>query len=187
VAQREEVPAELGDAAAVVDVDERHAVDVRALHRDDRNPAGLQRGERGIVLQPAGGEDRGVQRHAQDLLQRRPSRVAREQQQARPVCAQHLGDAVQQLHRDRVAERVEQPLADEHPDHAAAAAAQRSGDRVRTRVPELGRGGEHALAGGGGDARAAGERQRRRGRGDPGARGDARERGSCGHSPTVAG
>ena len=83
--------------------------------------------------------------------------------------AEHLGDAVQQLHRHRVAEGVEQPFADEHPDHAAAAAAQRRGDRVGARVAELGRGGEHALAGGRGDARAAGERQRRRRRGDPGA------------------
>ena len=168
VAELDEVTAQLGDAAPVVDVDERHAVDVRALDGDDRHAAGPQRGQRGIVLEPARGEHRGVERHAQDLLQRRPPRVARKQQEARAVGPEHLGDAVQQLDGHRVAERVEQPFADEHPDHAAAAAAERRGDRVGARVAELGRGGEHAVAGGGGDARAAGERQRRRRGGDPG-------------------
>ena len=91
------------------------------------------------------------------------------------VRAEHLGDPVEQLDGDGVAEGVEQAFADEGADHADAAAAQRRGDRVRARVAELGGGGEDAVPGGGGDPRAAGERERRRRRRDPGPRGDGGE------------
>jgi hypothetical protein len=73
------------------------------------------------------------------------------------VRPEHLGDAVQQLDGHRIAEGVEQPLTDEGPDHAAAAAAQGGREGVGPGVAELGGGGEDAVAGGRGDPAAAGE------------------------------
>ena len=119
-----QVAGEVAGAAAVVDVDEHHPVRHRPLDAHDRHAACPELAERGVVLQAAGGEDGRVQRDARDLLRRGPPGVAREQQQPDAVRAEHLRDAVEELDGDGVAERVEQPLADERADDPAAAAAQ---------------------------------------------------------------
>ena len=124
VAEVVQVAGELAGASAVVDVDQRGALDRGSLHRHDRHASRAQLPQRGVVLEAAGGEDGGVERDAGDLAGGGPADVAREQQQAHVVGAEDLADAVEQLQRHRVAERVEQPFPDERADDAAAAAAQ---------------------------------------------------------------
>ena len=159
VAQVAQVGGELRGAGAVVDVDQHDVVGDRALDADDGDAAGPQQVERRVVLEPAGGEDRGVERDAGELVDRGPAGVAREQEQPDAVAAEHLGDAVEQLDGDRVAERVEQAFPDEGADDAAPTAAQRRGDRVRAGVAQLG--GRARGRGRGWPVRRAGCRRRR--------------------------
>jgi hypothetical protein len=183
VAELGQVPGQRRRTGPVLDADQWHPGHHRAFDGDQRHPPRLQQPERRVVLQPAGREHRRVQRQPAELGRGRsgPHRVAGQQQQADAELAELLGQAVQQLHGDRVAEGVEQPLADDGPDHAAAAGTQRGGDRVGSGVPELVGGAQHPLDRGRRDLGRAGEGQRGGGRGDPGPRGYRAQRRPVGH------
>ena len=192
VSQVAQVRGELRGPGAVVDVDQHDVVGHGALHADDGDPAGAQQVQRRVVLQAAGGEDGGVERDAGELVRRGPAGVPRQQEQPDAMPAEHLGDAVEQLDGDGVAEGVEQALADEGADHPGPSPAQRRGDRVRTGVAELGGRGEDPVPRRGSDPRAGGERERRRGRRHPRPGGDGGQGGPTGcdavyHASTVSG
>jgi hypothetical protein len=159
---------EVRHRGAVVDVEaarrRRRALPARSRHR---GPAA----RRARVVLSARGEDGGVRGCAGSA----PAAACPSRQAAagRAVRAEHR-DAVQQLHRDRIAERVDNrsPMNTPTTPLRPRAARRRA---VGTRVAQLGRGSEHAFPGG------SGGRGLRRTRGGGGtetpARG-ARERGS---------